>query len=60
MLLVEFEIFLERLLDVLIVEDVFVDDVGQVGQDHVHLSHWRRLDEILHNFLLNAAHTNYL
>lgn len=55
-LLVKLEVLLEGVLDVLVVQDLLVYDVGQVLEDHVHLGHGGRLDEVLHDFLLHAAH----
>ena len=56
MLFVELEVLFEGLLDVLIVQNLLVDDVGQICQDHVDFGDRTRLDEVLDDFLLDAAH----
>ena len=38
MLLVQLEVLLERVLDILILEDLLVDNGAQVFEDHVDLS----------------------
>ena len=53
-LLVELEVLLERVLDILVLEDLLVNDAAQVFQNHVHLGDGRGLDEVLHNLLLDA------
>ena len=39
MLLVQLEVLLERILDVLIVDDLAIDNVEEVFKDHVDFGH---------------------
>ena len=56
MLLVLFKVFLESVLNILCLCDLFVNDVENVFKNKVHLTHRRLLDEILHDFDLQLAH----
>ena len=55
-LLVEFKVLLEGVLDVLVVQDLAINDIAQVLEDHVDLGNWGRLNEVLHDLLMHAAH----
>ena len=56
MLLVLFKVFLEGVLNILSLCDLFINDVENVFKNKIHLSNRRLLDEILHNFDLQFAH----
>ena len=55
-LFVELEVLLERVLDILVLENLLVNDAAQVLQNHVDLGDRRGLDEVLHDLLLDACH----